>query len=197
MILVVDNYDSFVYNLVQYIGACGAEVVVRRNDQITPSEIAELRPAGILLSPGPCTPDRSGVCVPLLEAALGSSPPDWLQIPIFGVCLGHQAMGMVAGNTVGQAPTIRHGKQSMVKHDGRGWLSGMPNPFKAVRYHSLAILGDQPPAGFEVTARAIDDDTIMAIRHIERPIEGVQFHPESILTENGIQIIRNFVAATV
>lgn len=190
MILVVDNYDSFTYNLVQYLGQCGAEVVVRRNDEITLDEIERLRPDGIMLSPGPCTPKESGVCLDVLNAALTS---DRLTMPIFGVCLGHQAIGHVAGGVVKQAQNIMHGKASMVRHDGKGLFAGMPNPFRAIRYHSLVVTKDSVPPGFIVTATAEDDGEIMGLRHETLPIEGVQFHPESVLTEDGFRIVQNFV----
>lgn len=193
MILVIDNYDSFTYNLVQYIGQCGEEYIVKRNDAISLEEIGQLKPDGILLSPGPCTPDRSGVCVQLLQAALSDNPPPSLRVPIFGVCLGHQAIGMVAGGVVKQARNIRHGKTSPVLHDGKGLFEGMPNPLQAVRYHSLVVLRDHIPPGFDVTATAEDDGEVMGLRHRTLPIEGVQFHPESVLTENGIRIVENFV----
>jgi anthranilate synthase/aminodeoxychorismate synthase-like glutamine amidotransferase len=197
MILVIDNYDSFTYNLVQYLGQCGADIVVRRNDEITIDEIISLKPDAIMLSPGPCTPKESGVCIPILSAAMkpGSFRGMGLSgIPIFGVCLGHQAIGQVAGGTVRQAPNIMHGKTSMVSHDGKGLFEGMPNPFRAVRYHSLVVLKDGLPPGFIVSATADDDGEIMGMRHETLPIEGVQFHPESVLTENGMTIIRNFLS---
>ena len=190
MILVIDNFDSFTYNLVQYLGQCGEEVVVRRNDEITLAEIQKLNPDGIMLSPGPCTPKQSGVCLDVLAWALGQ--PE-LATPIFGVCLGHQAIGEVAGGTIRQAPNIMHGKTSMVRHDGRGYFAGMPNPFRAVRYHSLVVTKESVPAGFVVTATSQDDGEVMGIRHESKPIEGVQFHPESVLTEDGFRIVQNFV----
>ena len=189
MILVVDNYDSFTYNLVQYLGQAGAEVVVRRNDEIGLEEIQDLNPAGLMLSPGPCTPRESGICLRILEAALA----DELTMPIFGVCLGHQAIGEIAGGTVRQARNIMHGKASPVEHDGKGLFEGMPNPFRAIRYHSLVVQRDTVPPGFIVTAKSLDDDEIMGLRHVSKPIEGVQFHPESILTEDGFRIVENFV----
>lgn len=192
MILLIDNFDSFTYNLAQYLGQCGAEVVVRRNDAIDLDGIVALRPAGIMLSPGPCTPNQSGVCLGLLGAAL--SPEGRLAgIPIFGVCLGHQAIGQVAGATVRQAPNIMHGKASMIRHDGQGLFTGMPNPFRAIRYHSLVVQHDTLPPGFLVTATSEDDGEVMGLRHESLPIEGVQFHPESVLTESGMTIVRNFV----
>ena len=206
MILVIDNYDSFTYNLVQYVGQCGADVVVKRNDEITLDEIERLKPDGIMLSPGPCTPNESGVCLDILGKALGSGL--WASgatrepkaesrkpkaIPIFGVCLGCQAMGQVGGGHIRQARNIMHGKASMIRHDGKGLLEGMPNPFRAIRYHSLVVTKDSIPAGFIVTATAEDDGEVMGLRHEALPIEGVQFHPESVLTENGMQIVRNFI----
>ena len=192
MILVVDNYDSFTYNLVQYLGQAGAEVVVRRNDEIGLAEIHDLNPAGLMLSPGPCTPRESGICLRILEAALA----DELTMPIFGVCLGHQAIGEIAGGTVRQARNIMHGKASPVEHDGKGLFEGMPNPFSAIRYHSLVVQRDTVPTGFIVTAKSLDDDEIMGLRHVSKPIEGVQFHPESILTQDGFRIVENFVKRT-
>lgn len=189
MILVIDNYDSFTYNLVQYLGQAGAEVVVHRNDEIDLDGIRALDPEGIMLSPGPCTPRESGVCLNVLAAALQGD----LSVPIFGVCLGHQAIGEVAGGVVKQARRIMHGKTSMVRHDGQGLFAGMPNPFRAVRYHSLVVTPDSVPAGFTVTATAEDDGEIMGMRHDSLPIEGVQFHPESVLTEEGFRIVENFV----
>lgn len=192
MILVVDNYDSFTYNLVQYLGQAGAEVVVRRNDEIGLAEIQDLNPDGLMLSPGPCTPRESGICLRILEAALA----DELTMPIFGVCLGHQAIGEIAGGTVRQARNIMHGKASPVEHDGKGLFEGMPNPFSAIRYHSLVVQRDTVPPGFIVSAKSLDDDEIMGLRHVSKPIEGVQFHPESILTQDGFRIVENFVKRT-
>lgn len=189
MILVLDNYDSFTYNLVQYLGICGAETVVLRNDAVTLEEIVAMKPDGILLSPGPCTPDRSGVCIDVVGAALQRE----LAIPLFGVCLGHQAIGLVSGGVVRRAEHVRHGKPSPVSHDGQGVFAQMPNPFSAIRYHSLVIDPSSLSPDFVVTARSDDDGEIMGVRHKSLPIEGVQFHPESVLTENGLQIIRNFV----
>lgn len=195
MILVIDNYDSFTYNLVQYLGQCGAEVVVYRNDQISLEEIVALKPAGILLSPGPCTPNESGICVDILRQALAGSAG--FNVPIFGVCLGHQAIGFVTGATVNRAEKTMHGKASMVSHDGKGLFEGMPNPFSAVRYHSLVVDRSTVPAGFVVTARSVDDDEIMGLRHESLPIEGVQFHPESVLTEQGFKMVENFAKRVV
>lgn len=191
MILVIDNYDSFTYNLVQYLGQCGADILVRRNDEISPEEIERLRPDGIMLSPGPCTPRESGVCLDILRHYLTADPSTLP--PLFGVCLGHQAMAHVAGGVVTQARNIMHGKASMVSHDGKGLFEGMPNPFRAIRYHSLVVTHDSVPAGFVVTATADDDGEIMGLRHTSLPIEGVQFHPESVLTEDGFKIVQNYV----
>lgn len=192
MILLIDNFDSFTYNLAQYLGQCGAEVVVRRNNAIDLDGIAAMGPAGIMLSPGPCTPNQSGICLGVLEESL--RPGGRLAgVPIFGVCLGLQTIGQVGGGTVRQAANIMHGKTSMVRHDGKGLFAGMPNPFRAVRYHSLVVQKDRVPPGFEITATSEDDGEIMGLRHESLPIEGVQFHPESVLTEDGMTIVRNFV----
>jgi anthranilate synthase/aminodeoxychorismate synthase-like glutamine amidotransferase len=200
MILVIDNYDSFTYNLVQYLGRCGAEVLVRRNDQITVEEIGDLNPDGIMLSPGPCTPSESGVCLDIVRTYLHSGTSTdratggaFRLSPLFGVCLGHQAIGEVAGGIVTRAGKIMHGKASLIRHDGKGLLHGMPNPFSAIRYHSLVVAKDTVPPGFVVTATAEDDGEIMGMRHQSLPIEGVQFHPESVLTEGGFRIVENFV----
>lgn len=194
MILVIDNYDSFTYNLVQYLGQCGAEIVVKRNDEITLDEIRAMKPDGIMLSPGPCTPKDSKVCLDILRAALDKE--EGFRVPLFGVCLGHQAIGEVTGSPVIVAEKIMHGKASMVKHDGKGVFAGMPNPFSAIRYHSLVIGKSAPPVGFIVTARSLDDDEIMGVRHSKLPIEGVQFHPESVLTQEGFTIVENFYQST-
>jgi len=196
MILVIDNYDSFTYNLVQYLGQCGAEIVVRRNDEVDLAEIQKLRPDGVMLSPGPCTPTESGVCLPILELYLtgrGFKNSSDMVAPLFGVCLGHQAIGHVAGGIVRQAKCIMHGKASLVRHDGKGLFEGMPNPFSAIRYHSLIVTADSVPPGFYVTATSEDDHEVMGLRHETLPIEGVQFHPESVLTQEGFRIVQNFV----
>lgn len=189
MILVIDNYDSFTYNLVQYLGKLGAEIRVERNDALSLAAIQQLAPSGIMLSPGPCTPAQSGVCLDISRWALSTDSAP----PLFGVCLGHQALGQTAGGVVEQAARIMHGKASMVSHDGAGLFSGIRSPFRAIRYHSLVVRKDSPPPGFVVTARADDDSEIMGIRHEAKPIEGVQFHPESILTEFGLEIVANFL----
>lgn len=193
MILVIDNFDSFTYNLVQYLGQCGAEIEVRRNNEIDLGGIQALAPAGIMLSPGPCTPKESGVCLDILRATLSAEAGSAFSVPVFGVCLGHQAIGQVAGAVVRQARNIMHGKASSVRHDGQGLFEGMPNPFSAIRYHSLIVTRDSIPPGFVVTATSEDDGEVMGLRHKTRPIEGVQFHPESVLTQDGFRIVQNFV----
>jgi len=190
MILMIDNYDSFTYNLVQYFGELGAEVQVHRNDQITVDEVLALKPAQIVLSPGPCTPNEAGICLELLERLQG-------RFPILGVCLGHQAMGQAFGGTVKRARQVMHGKTSPVHHAARGVFAGLPSPFTATRYHSLIVDRVDLPDCFEVTAWTQHDDgsmdEIMGLRHKRLPIEGVQFHPESILTEHGHAMLKNFL----
>lgn len=187
-ILVIDNHDSFVYNLVQYLGQLGAACEVRRNDELTLAEVARRRPAGILLSPGPGTPEGAGICLPLIQELAGA-------VPILGVCLGHQAIGVAFGATVTRAPVLRHGQTSPVTHSGGGVLAGLPDPFTATRYHSLTIAEPTLPPELAVTARA-DDPTgeVMAIRHRALPLEGVQFHPEAVLTEGGHLLLANWLA---
>jgi para-aminobenzoate synthetase component II len=185
-ILVIDNYDSFVFNLVQYLGQLGAECEVRRNDEIAVDEVGDVGAAGILLSPGPGTPERAGVTMDVIRRYAGD-------LPIFGVCLGHQAMGAVFGGTVTRAPELLHGKTSLVHHKGDGVLRGLPDPFTATRYHSLAVLPETLPAEIEVTGWT-DSGVVMAIRHRQLPIEGVQFHPESVLTEGGHTMLANWLA---
>lgn len=191
MILVIDNFDSFTYNLVQYLGMAGADVVVKRNNEIDVAGAIKLAPEGIMLSPGPCTPNEAGICQDIARAALAPDSP--LGMPLFGVCLGHQVLGHVSGGTVERAERIMHGKTSQIDHDGQGLFQGLPTPFIAVRYHSLVIRSGTLSPDFEVSARSTDDNEIMAIRHRTRPIEGVQFHPESILTEHGMDLVRNFL----
>jgi para-aminobenzoate synthetase component 2 len=191
MVFVLDNYDSFTYNLVQYLGELGAEVVVRRNDEITPDEVEALKPERILLSPGPCTPHEAGILVPLIRHMAGKAP-------ILGVCLGHQAIGEAFGGQVVRARTLMHGKTSLVEHDGKGIFAGLPTPLTCTRYHSLIVAEDSLPAELAVTARTPEANgaggsIIMGLRHRTLPIEGVQFHPESVLTEGGHQMIRNFL----
>ncbi len=189
MVLVIDNYDSFTYNLVQYLGELGAHVVVRRNDRTTVREVIALSPDHILISPGPGRPEDAGITVEVVRA-LGA------QVPILGVCLGHQAIGMAFGGLVVRGTRPMHGKTSRIEHDGSGVLRGLGNPFTACRYHSLVVADEQWPEVLTVTARACDDGAVMALRHRDRPIHGVQFHPESILTESGRQILRNFLATS-
>ena len=185
-ILVIDNYDSFVFNLVQYLGQLGADCLVRRNDEITVAEAGKFGAAGILLSPGPGTPERAGITMDLIQAYGG-------KVPLFGVCLGHQAFGAAFGATVTRAPELLHGKTSLVHHSGVGVLAGLPDPFTATRYHSLAVLEDTLPAEIEVTART-ESGVVMAMRHRGLAIEGVQFHPESVLTEGGHTMLANWLA---
>jgi para-aminobenzoate synthetase component II len=185
-IVVIDNYDSFVYNLVQYLGELGAEPVVYRNDAITVEALAELNPDGILLSPGPGRPEDAGV-TPAIVAQLGGV------IPIFGVCLGHQAIGAGFGGEVART-AVMHGKTSEIHHDGHGVFAGLPNPFTATRYHSLHVVADTLPEALEVTARS-EDGVVMGLRHRELAIEGVQFHPESVLTVSGHRLVANWLAA--
>jgi para-aminobenzoate synthetase component 2 len=185
-VLVVDNYDSFVFNLVQYLAQLGAEVVVRRNDELTVDDPAALGVHGILLSPGPGRPEDAGVCVELVRRC-GSS------IPVLGVCLGHQAIAVAYGGEVVRAPELLHGKVSQVEHEGTGVLRDLPSPFTATRYHSLAVDPDTVPAELEVTARTAGG-VIMGLRHRDLPLQGVQFHPESVLTEGGYQLLANWLA---
>ncbi len=191
MVFVLDNYDSFTYNLVQYMGEFGEDVVVRRNDELTPAEIVALRPSRILLSPGPCTPQEAGVLIPLIEHLATLPAAD--QIPTLGVCLGHQAIGAAFGGEVVRAPQLMHGKTSVVAHDGRTVFRDLPQPMTCTRYHSLIVAERSVPDCLEVSARVQGEDTIMALRHRTLPIEGVQFHPESVLTEHGKQLIANFL----
>ena len=185
-VLVVDNYDSFVYNLVQYLAQLGAEVIVRRNDAVDPAELAELDVDGVLISPGPGTPEQAGVSVPMVGAA------SELGLPLFGVCLGHQAIGVAFGAVVERAPELLHGKTSEVRHDGLGVLAGLPMPFTATRYHSLAIRADTMPDELEVIGSTASG-VVMAVRHRHLPIDGVQFHPESVLTEGGHRMLANWL----
>ncbi len=216
-VLVLDNYDSFTYNLVQYLGELGVDPVVRRNDEITVAAIAGLNVGGVIISPGPCTPVEAGISVPLIRELSG-------KLPILGVCLGHQSIGAAFGAQVIRAPRIMHGKTSLILHDGRGVFAGIPNPFTATRYHSLCVEERGLPDCLEVSARVADEtsasevtgirvpvgqeeatprpvvyspragEAIMGLRHREHPTEGVQFHPESILTESGHHLLKNFLA---
>ena len=186
MVFVLDNYDSFTYNLVQYLGEMGVEICVKRNDEITVDEIAASRPAAIVVSPGPGRPEDAGVTMDVIRN-LGAT------IPILGVCLGHQAIGAVYGGSVIRATVPMHGKTSTIEHDGRGVFAGITEPFVASRYHSLVVSDQGLPAELEVTARTKEDGTIMGLRHRTLPVHGVQFHPESILTGEGRRILRNFI----
>jgi anthranilate synthase component 2 len=188
MLLMIDNYDSFTYNLVQYFGELGEEVRVARNDEITLDAIAQLAPDRICISPGPCSPSEAGVSVPLLERFAGA-------MPILGVCLGHQAIGQAFGGRVVRAQSLMHGKTGAIHHTGAGVFAGLPNPFTAARYHSLAVERASLPGCLEVTAWT-DDGEIMGLRHATLPVEGVQFHPESIATEHGHDLLKNFLNRT-
>ena len=186
MILVIDNYDSFTYNLVHYLNELGAETVVYRNDALTAQDALALRPEAVVLSPGPCTPNEAGICLTLIAGA----PAD---LPILGVCLGHQSIGQALGGEVIRAQTLMHGKTSPIHHVGRGIFADLPNPFIATRYHSLSVRRETLPAELEITAWT-DDGEIMGFSHRTRPLHGVQFHPESIATEGGHQLLANFLA---
>ena len=185
MLLLIDNYDSFTYNLFQYLSELGQEVAVARNDKITIEEIEKLRPERIVVSPGPSTPLRAGISNDVIRHF---GP----RLPLLGVCLGHQCIGHVYGGTVGRAKAVMHGKSSLVHHKGEGVLAGLPNPFSAIRYHSLAVAPEGLPDCLEVTAWT-DDGTVMGLRHREHPVEGVQFHPESFMTPVGKDLLRNFL----
>jgi len=189
MVFVLDNYDSFTYNLVQYLGELGEEVVVRRNDQVSIDEIAAMRPARIVLSPGPCTPQEAGISIELIRHFAG-------KLPILGVCLGHQAIGAAFGGNIIRASNLMHGKTSQVEHDGRTIFRGVPSPLTCTRYHSLIVEEGTLPPVLEITARATERDgstVIMGLRHRHAPVEGVQFHPESVLTQSGKQLVGNFL----
>jgi anthranilate synthase/aminodeoxychorismate synthase-like glutamine amidotransferase len=186
MILVIDNYDSFTYNLVQYLGELGAELRVIRNDAATVDEVVAMKPEKILISPGPCTPKEAGISCDVIRR-LGAT------VPLFGVCLGHQAIGDVYGGRVVRADRLMHGKTSMIHHKGKGVLAGMPDPFEAIRYHSLLVERASLPAELEITAET-DQGEIMGLQHRRFPVYGVQFHPESILTQNGKQILKTFLS---
>jgi anthranilate synthase component 2 len=188
MLLMIDNYDSFTYNLVQYFGQLGEEVVVHRNDRITLEEIESLAPARIVISPGPCTPIEAGVSVPTIERFAG-------KVPILGVCLGHQAIGAAFGGNIVRSGYLMHGKTSPIHHDGKDLFKGLPNPFQATRYHSLVVERSTLPDCLKITAW-VQEGEIMGLRHRDLPIWGVQFHPESILTESGMDILQNFLEMT-
>ncbi len=189
MVFVLDNYDSFTYNLVQYMGELGAEMIVRRNDDLTPAEVEALQPERILISPGPCTPQDAGISMDLIKHFARLER----RVPILGVCLGHQAIGAAFGGDVVRAPKLMHGKTSEVEHDGKTIFAGIPSTMTCTRYHSLIVSEEGLPKELEISARTADGETIMALRHRELPIEGVQFHPESVLTVHGKQIIENFL----
>jgi len=189
MLLLIDNYDSFTFNLYQYLAELGADVEVHRNDEITVEDCLQMGADHIVISPGPCTPNEAGISVDLIKAAAG-------QVPLLGVCLGHQAIGQAFGGEVVSAGEIMHGKTSMVSHDGKGVFEGLPNPFEAIRYHSLAIEPSTLPEELEVTARS-ESGVIMGVRHRTLAVEGVQFHPESIMTKVGHDLLRNFLRTRI
>jgi anthranilate synthase/aminodeoxychorismate synthase-like glutamine amidotransferase len=186
VILLLDNYDSFTYNLAQYLGELGCQVEVHRNDRISVEQIAQRKPERIVISPGPCTPQEAGISVEMIQKLAG-------KIPILGVCLGHQAIGAAFGGKIIRAPKLFHGKTSQIRHDGSGVFRGLPNPFTATRYHSLIVERKSLPAELQVTAET-DDDIIMGLQHRRYPLMGVQFHPESVLTDSGKQLLKNFLS---
>jgi anthranilate synthase/aminodeoxychorismate synthase-like glutamine amidotransferase len=189
MVFVLDNYDSFTYNLVQYLGEMGEEVLVKRNDQVTIEQIAGLKPSHIVVSPGPCTPQEAGISIELIRHFAG-------KVPVLGVCLGHQAMGAAFGGKVVRAAHLMHGKTSQVEHDGRTVFRGIASPMQATRYHSLVVSEEGLPGELEISAHTVDQDgrrVIMGLRHKYCPVEGVQFHPESVLTQHGRDLLRNFL----
>jgi anthranilate synthase component 2 len=189
MVFVLDNYDSFTYNLVQYMGELGAEMVIRRNDELSVDEVEDLAPERLVLSPGPCTPQDAGILIPLIQRFAGKAP-------ILGVCLGHQAIGAAFGGDVVRAPKLMHGKTSSVEHDGKTVFAGIASPMTCTRYHSLIVAEETLPAELEISARTLNPDgtsTIMGLRHRSFPIEGVQFHPESVLTSDGKRLVQNFL----
>jgi anthranilate synthase/aminodeoxychorismate synthase-like glutamine amidotransferase len=189
VVFVLDNYDSFTYNLVQYLGELGAQIEVRRNDQISVAQVEELKPDHILISPGPCTPQEAGISIDLIRYFAG-------KVPVFGVCLGHQAMGEAFGGKVVRAKNLMHGKTSRVEHDGKTIFRGVDSPMTATRYHSLIVAEDALPADLEVSAHTVERDgtrVIMGLRHRKFPVEGVQFHPESVLTDAGKKLVENFL----
>ena len=185
MIFMLDNYDSFTFNLVQYLAEIGEEVVVKRNDEVTVEEVLGMEPAGIVVSPGPCRPEGAGISIALILAAAG-------KVPLLGVCLGHQAIGEAFGGETVRAGRLMHGKTSLVSHDGRGVFTGLPDPFEAMRYHSLVVEEVSLPDCLAITARS-DQGELMGLRHKTLAVEGVQFHPESIMTPDGVQLLKNFM----
>jgi len=186
MLLLIDNYDSFTYNLVHYLGELGADVVVKRNDALSTQDALTMNPAGILLSPGPCDPDQAGICLELTKAAAVA------RVPLMGVCLGHQTIGQAFGGNVVRCHEIVHGKMGMMHHTGKGLFQGLPTPFEATRYHSLVVDRDTLPDTLEITAE-LEDGTIMGLQHKDLPIHGVQFHPESIASQHGHALLQNFL----
>ncbi len=189
MLMLIDNYDSFTYNLMHFLGELGAEVTVKRNDAITVDEVLAAAPEAVVMSPGPCDPDRAGICLEMVERGAG-------HVPLLGVCLGHQAVGQAFGGRIARAPYVMHGKMSAIHHNGEGVFAGLPDPFEATRYHSLVVEREGLPDCLEVTAET-DDGVIMGIAHRELPIHGVQFHPESIASEHGHALLRNFLEIAV
>ena len=185
MLILIDNYDSFTYNLAHFLGELGAEVTVERNDAITVDALLDAAPEAVVMSPGPCDPDRAGICLELVERVAG-------KIPLFGVCLGHQAIGQAFGGRVVRAPYVMHGKLSPVRHNGEGVFRDLPNPFQATRYHSLTVERESLPDCLEITAET-DDGVILGLAHRELPVHGVQFHPESIASEQGHALLKNFL----
>jgi anthranilate synthase component II len=186
MLLLIDNYDSFTYNLVHFLGDVGAQCDVYRNDKLSVDEAMGLKPEAIVLSPGPCDPDKAGICLGLVEAAAKA------EVPLFGVCLGHQSIGQHFGGEIVRAPEMMHGKMSLIRHEGTGVFANLPDPFEATRYHSLTIAPETLPECLEVTART-EDDVIMGVQHKTLPIHGVQFHPESIASHHGRELLANFL----
>ena len=197
MVFVLDNYDSFTYNLVQYMGELGAEILVRRNDELTPAEVEALHPSHIVISPGPCTPQDAGISIELIRHFARRAKAGGPRVPLLGVCLGHQAIGAAFGGNVVRAPKLMHGKTSEVEHDGRTIFAGIPPVMTCTRYHSLIVSADGLPSELEILSATSpageNGTTIMALRHRELPIEGVQFHPESVLTVHGKKIVENFL----
>ncbi|WP_341365867.1 aminodeoxychorismate/anthranilate synthase component II [Yoonia sp. BS5-3] len=189
MLLLIDNYDSFTYNLVHYLGELGAQVVVKRNDALNVQEAMAMRPEAIMLSPGPCDPSQAGICLALVHAAIET------KMPLMGVCLGHQAIGEAMGGKVVRCHEIVHGKMGVMQHTGKGLFAGLPSPFDATRYHSLVLERETLPDALEITAE-LDDGTIMGVQHRELPLHGVQFHPESIASEHGHKLLQNFLDIT-
>jgi len=186
MFVLIDNYDSFTWNLVHYLGELGAGVEVRRNDALSAADVLAMEPRGIILSPGPCDPDKAGICLDLIAAAAAGA------VPVLGVCLGHQAIGQAFGGKVVRAPVCMHGKTSEIRHDGHGLFAGLANPFRATRYHSLTVERESVPETLRITAEA-EDGLVMGLAHRELPIHGVQFHPESIASEHGHALLANFL----